>query len=94
MSRLPQVTARKLLAALQREGFVIDRVKGSHYFLRHKDSPDRRTVVALHSGDIPQGPLRDILKQAGLSREAFSRSDAWRPPSAGWRCAAPFLRIT
>jgi hypothetical protein len=27
MSRLPQVTARKLLAALQRGGFVVDRVK-------------------------------------------------------------------
>jgi predicted RNA binding protein YcfA (HicA-like mRNA interferase family) len=69
MSRLPQVTARKLLAALQRGGFVVDRVKGSHHFLRHNDDPQRRTVIALHSGDIPQGTLRDILKQAGLSRE-------------------------
>jgi predicted RNA binding protein YcfA (HicA-like mRNA interferase family) len=69
MSRLPQVTARKLLAALQRGGFVVDRVKGSHHFLRHKDDPERRTVIALHSGDMPQGTLRDILKQAGLSRE-------------------------
>jgi predicted RNA binding protein YcfA (HicA-like mRNA interferase family) len=71
MSRLPQVTARKLLAALQRGGFVVDRVKGSHHFLRHKDDPARRTVIALHSGDIPQGTLRDILRQAGLSRDAF-----------------------
>ncbi len=74
MSRLPQVTPRKLLAALQRRGFVIDRVKGSHHFLRHKDNPERRTVVALHSGDIPQGTLRDILRQAGLSREEFLKS--------------------
>jgi len=74
MSRLPQVTPRKLLAALQREGFVIDRVKSSHHFLRHKDSSERRTVVALHSGDIPQGTLRDILRQAGLSREEFLKS--------------------
>jgi predicted RNA binding protein YcfA (HicA-like mRNA interferase family) len=71
MSRLPQVSPRKLLAALQRQGFVIERVKGSHHFLRHKDHPGRRTVVALHAGDIPQGTLRDILKQAGLSREEF-----------------------
>ena len=71
MSRLPQVTSRKLLAALQRGGFVIERIKGSHHFLRHTDNPERRTVVALHSGDIPQGTLRDILKQAGLSRESF-----------------------
>lgn len=71
MSRLPQVTPRKLLAALQRAGFVIDRIKGSHHFLRHKDNPERRTVIALHSGDMPQGTLRDILKQAKLARDEF-----------------------
>jgi len=73
MSRLPQITPRKLLAALQREGFVIERIKGSHHFLRHRQNPERRTVIALHTGDIPQGTLRDILKQVGLSREDFSK---------------------
>jgi predicted RNA binding protein YcfA (HicA-like mRNA interferase family) len=69
MSRLPQLTPRKMIAALQRAGFVIDRIKGSHDFLRHKDDPRRRTVVAVHAGDVPQGTLRDILKQANLSRD-------------------------
>jgi predicted RNA binding protein YcfA (HicA-like mRNA interferase family) len=73
MSRLPHVTPRKLLAALLRAGFVVDRIKGSHHFLQHKGDPSRRTVVALHSGDIPQGTLRDILRQARLSREEFLR---------------------
>jgi len=71
MSRLPQVTAREMLAALQRAGFVLRRVKGSHHFLRHKDDPERETVIALHSGDLPQGTVREILKQAGFSREEF-----------------------
>jgi hypothetical protein len=35
-------------------GFLIERIRGSHHFLRHKDDPTRRTVVALHSGDVPQ----------------------------------------
>jgi mRNA interferase HicA len=69
MTRLPQITARKLLAALQRGGFVIERTKGSHHFLYHRHDPGRRTVIAMHSGDMPQGTLRDILKQTGLSRE-------------------------
>ena len=73
MSRLPQVTPRRLLAALQRGGFVIERVRGSHHFLQHRHDRSRRTVIALHSGDIPQGTLRDILKQVGLSREEFLR---------------------
>jgi predicted RNA binding protein YcfA (HicA-like mRNA interferase family) len=71
MSRLPQVTARSMLRALQRAGFIVLRVKGSHHFLRHKDDPKRETVIALHPGDLPHGTVREILKQAKLSREEF-----------------------
>ncbi|KAB2864419.1 MAG: addiction module toxin, HicA family [Bauldia sp.] len=60
-----------MLAALERAGFVVIRSKGSHRFLQHRDDPARRTVIAIHSGDLPEGTFRDILKQAGLSREAF-----------------------
>jgi predicted RNA binding protein YcfA (HicA-like mRNA interferase family) len=44
MSRLPQVTARQMLAALQRAGFVTKRVKGSHHYLVHGSDPSRRTT--------------------------------------------------
>jgi predicted RNA binding protein YcfA (HicA-like mRNA interferase family) len=71
MSRLPQVKAREMIAALQRAGFVIERIRGSHHFLCHRDDPARRTVVAVHAGDVPQGTLRDILKQAKISRDEF-----------------------
>jgi predicted RNA binding protein YcfA (HicA-like mRNA interferase family) len=30
MSRLPQVTSRQVIAALQRAGFVVERIRGSH----------------------------------------------------------------
>jgi predicted RNA binding protein YcfA (HicA-like mRNA interferase family) len=53
MSRLPQVTARQMLAALQRAGFVTKRIKGSHHYLVHQRDPSRRTTVAVHSGDLP-----------------------------------------
>jgi predicted RNA binding protein YcfA (HicA-like mRNA interferase family) len=32
MSRLPRVTARQMLSALQRAGFFVVRSKGSHLF--------------------------------------------------------------
>jgi predicted RNA binding protein YcfA (HicA-like mRNA interferase family) len=73
MSRLPQVRAREMIAALERAGFVVRRIKGSHHFMRHRDNPTRETVVALHPGDLPQGTLRDILKQARLSRAEFMK---------------------
>jgi predicted RNA binding protein YcfA (HicA-like mRNA interferase family) len=71
MSRLPRVTARQVLSALQRAGFFIVRSKGSHHFLQHRDDPTRRTVISVHTGDMPQGTVRDILKQAGITREEF-----------------------
>jgi predicted RNA binding protein YcfA (HicA-like mRNA interferase family) len=60
-----------MIAALRRAGFVVDRIKGSHHFLEHKNDPRRKTVVALHSSDLPDGTLRDILKQAGITRDEF-----------------------
>jgi len=71
MSRLPQVTARQMLAARHRAGFITRRVKGSHHYLVHQRDPTRRTTVAVHSGDLPPRDVQDILKQAKLSRDEF-----------------------
>jgi predicted RNA binding protein YcfA (HicA-like mRNA interferase family) len=54
---------------LQRAGFVIKRQSGSHVVLRHSDG--RQTHVAIHTGDVPSGTFRAILRQAGLTDEAF-----------------------
>ena len=62
-------TPREVLAKLKRAGFEEVRQTGSHLFLRHADG--RLTFVAMHRGDIPQGTLRKILKQAHLTDERF-----------------------
>ena len=70
--RLPSVTARDVIRALQNAGFSIVRTTGSHYRLVHDIDPTRQTTVALHKGkDIPRGTLRDIIKQAGLTVDEF-----------------------
>jgi predicted RNA binding protein YcfA (HicA-like mRNA interferase family) len=38
--------------------------KGSHLKLRHGDE---RTVIPMHSGDLPTGTYRSILRQLGLT---------------------------
>jgi predicted RNA binding protein YcfA (HicA-like mRNA interferase family) len=48
-------------------------VKGSHHFLEHKDDPSRWATVAVHPGDLPPRDVRDILKQARLSRDELLR---------------------
>ena len=62
-------SAREVLARLRRAGFEEVRQSGSHKVLRHADG--RQTYVAMHTGDVPEGTFRKILKQAGLSLGQF-----------------------
>ena len=70
MARLPRLTGKEVIAALQRVGFEVARVKGSHHFLRHPDG--RVTVVPVHAGEIiGPGLLAKILRDCDLTREKF-----------------------
>ena len=65
MAKLPVVSGKELIKALERDGFQIVRQKGSHISLR-KD--EFKTVVPMHS-DLSKGTLLGILKQCGLTKE-------------------------
>ena len=72
MPRLPRVRGRQLIAALQRLGFRVARVKGSHHILQHADG--RRTVVPVHAGEtIGPGLMNAILKDTELTIEELER---------------------
>ncbi len=46
MSRqLPTLPPRKVIQALERGGFFVDHVTGSHYRMKHRHDPTRSTVV-------------------------------------------------
>ncbi len=70
MTRLPTVTARALVMALKRAGFVEHHQRGSHLYLWHPIR-DILTSVPMHPGDLARGTLRAILRQAGLMEEGF-----------------------
>lgn len=71
MDRLPALTARQVVRALKRAGFVEDRQKGSHLILIHSELK-RRVIVPIHRGKtIRQGLLYGIVAEAGLSRDEF-----------------------
>ena len=61
--------AKEVLRRLQCAGFEVRRQSGSHVVLRHADG--RQTYVPMHTGDVPAGTFRAILKQAGLTEEMF-----------------------
>lgn len=70
--RLPSLTGRDVIRALQSAGFSIVRTTGSHYRLVHHSDPTRQATVPVHKGrDIPRGTLRAIVDQAGLTVDEF-----------------------
>ena len=70
MTKLPRLTGRKLLRLLEKEGFIVKRIKGSHHFLKHID--ERQTVIPIHSKEIiGPGLLYKILRDIEVTKEDF-----------------------
>jgi predicted RNA binding protein YcfA (HicA-like mRNA interferase family) len=70
MPKIPSLTPQKVIKILVRNGFVLDRAKGSHR-IYYQPETKKRVVVPFHRKDLPQGTLLEILKQAGISREEW-----------------------
>ena len=70
MSKLPTVTGKQVITALEKRGFVVKRQKGSH--VRLKDQNARVVTVPNHANKtLGKGLLLKILKDAELSKEDF-----------------------
>ena len=71
MPKLPSLTAKKIIRALKKAGFIEDRQKGSHLILIHPKTKTR-TVIPIHTGKTIKKPLvRAIIDDAKLSTEEF-----------------------
>ena len=73
MTRLPQVKGDRLIKALQKEGWYIDRTHGSHVIMRNDNKPGIKVVIPVHSKSIKPGILGNILKTAGLTIKEIKR---------------------
>ena len=70
MPKLPNVKGKILLKILQREGYELDHIQGSHHILRRADG--KKTTIPIHGGkDIPKGTLLGILTDLDISKEEF-----------------------
>jgi predicted RNA binding protein YcfA (HicA-like mRNA interferase family) len=71
MGRLSGFRYREIVKRLKAFGFEFFRhAAGSHEIWRNP-STGRFTTIPNHSGDMPEGTLRAILKQAGISPDDF-----------------------
>lgn len=66
MPPVPSVSGARIVRALERHGFKVARVSGSHNIMRHPDG--RGTTVPVHSNrDLAKGTLRGILGDVGMT---------------------------
>jgi predicted RNA binding protein YcfA (HicA-like mRNA interferase family) len=72
MPSVPSLPGERIVRALQRAGFKVARVRGSHHIMRHADG--RGTTVPVHQGrDVARGTLRGILSDIGMTAEELQR---------------------
>ena len=69
-STIPPVPGARVVKALEKAGFTVARIRGSHHFMRHPDG--RSVVVPVHAGDdVPKGTMGQILASVGITPDEF-----------------------
>ena len=66
--KLPLLSGRQVVAALERLGFVEIHRKGSHIKMKH---PDGRRIVFPFHDEIDRFTLKGALRDAGVDIEEF-----------------------
>jgi predicted RNA binding protein YcfA (HicA-like mRNA interferase family) len=62
------VSSHEVIRRLRNDGWLLARSKGSHHHFKHLTKPGLVTVPHPRK-DIPQGTLRSIARQSGVSME-------------------------
>ncbi len=70
MSKLPVISATKLIKILSKLDYYTDHQTGSHIILRNSKPPFLRLTIPNHK-EIAKGTLSAIIEDAGLTRDEF-----------------------
>ena len=70
--RLPALRPKDVLRVLERVGFVVHHVTGSHYILKHAEKSGVRVTLPWHNKDLKRGTLRPVIEQAGYTLDEFA----------------------
>ncbi len=74
MGRLSGFKYREIVKRLRQFGFEFDRQAAGSHEIWHNPTTRRYTTIPNHPGDMPEGTLRAILKQAGIEPDNFLKS--------------------
>jgi len=73
VGRLSGFRYREIVKRLKKLGFEFDRQAAGSHEIWFCISTNRYTTIPNHPGDMPEGTLRAILKQADIPVEDFLR---------------------
>jgi predicted RNA binding protein YcfA (HicA-like mRNA interferase family) len=62
------LTPKELIKILERKGFILKRIQGSHYYYVNPDTK-KIASVPMHTKELPKGTFYAILKQAGIDKK-------------------------
>lgn len=71
MGRLSGFRYREIVKRLKALGFVFDRQAAGSHEIWYNEQTDRYTTIPNHPGDMPEGTLRAILRQADIQPDDF-----------------------
>ncbi len=71
MGRLSGFRYREIAKRLKAFGFAFDRQAAGSHEIWHNEQSGLYTTIPNHPGDMPEGTLRAILKQASISPDDF-----------------------
>ncbi len=75
MGRLAGFRYREIVKRLKELGFEFHRQAAASHEIWFNPNSRRYTTIPNHPGDMPEGTLRAILKQADIEPEAFLRKN-------------------
>ena len=71
MGRLSGFRYKEIIKRLKAFGFAFDRQAAGSHEIWYNGQTGRYTTIPNHSGDMPEGTLRAILKQANITVDEF-----------------------
>ena len=73
MGKLPIVSAKDLIEALEKEGYKVIRQKGSHVILQKRTPQEVITTVVPYHNEIAKGTLRSNLRKTKINSEQLTK---------------------
>jgi predicted RNA binding protein YcfA (HicA-like mRNA interferase family) len=71
MGRLSGFRYREVTRKLKAAGFRFNRQAAGSHEIWFNPGTNRSTTIPNHSGDVPEGTLKAILRQAGIDPDEF-----------------------